>query len=482
MTTSALPSSETLQPTQTVQPSASGAPNPPVWPSRHPLGHLPAIHRDMLRVFETAHRLHGPVVQLRAATVQLVTLVDPDDWQKVLVSEKDDFSKQTRGYEKLRLVLGDGLVTSEGSFWRRQRRIAQPAFHRRTIEGMAETFAGASLDLARSWQAAAERGAQLDVAAEMMRLTLRIVGLTMFSRDIRDEAGQIGDDLGVLLHEFSRVTQTPLPFPEYLPLPSSVRFWRSRGRLRAYVDAIIAERRASGASGTDLLGMLMETTDADTGERMTDAQLRDEVMTVLLAGHETTANALAWTLWLLSTHPQALAPVVAEIDAVVGDAAPSMAMLARLPQTAAALDEAMRLYPPVWLLGRMTERDTTLGGYHIPRGRLVFMSPWALHRSPTLWPDPERFDPTRFVADPVTGKTRQVHKLAYAPFSAGQRKCIGDHFARMEALTALAVLLRRFELTLRPGWVVEAEPTLTLRPKGGLPMTLRPRDRADVAA
>jgi cytochrome P450 len=455
-------------------PRATLAP-PPRWPSWHPLGHLPAISRDPLRVFEEAHARFGSVVRLRAANVEIVTLADPEDWQRVLVSEKDDYSKGTRGYEKLKLVLGNGLVTSEGDFWRRQRRIAQPAFHRRSIARMAETFAAAAFDQALAWRAPASVGATVDVAEAMMQLTLRIVGLTMFSMEVSDGSGQIGRDLGVMLHEFSRVTQAPYPAPEKWPTPANFRFRGALRRLRAIVDGIIAERRASGETGEDLLGLFMATEDADTGERMNDAQLADEVMTILLAGHETTANALSWTFALLAAHPDALAEVRAEIDSVVGDALPTMATLGALPKTVAALDEAMRLYPPVWILGRRAERDVELGGYGVKRGTLVFLAPWALHRQPALWPDPERFDLRRFLPDADGNKPKLVHKLAYAPFSAGQRKCIGDHFARMEALAVLAVLLRRFELEPLSAALPAPEPTLTLRPAGGLKMKLRAR-------
>ncbi len=448
---------------------------PPRWKSRHPLGHLPAIHADPLAFFTEAHARFGDVVDARAATVELTTLANPDDWQKVLVSEREAYSKNTRGYDKLKLVLGEGLVTSEGHFWRRQRRIAQPAFHRRRIEAMGETFSACAAEEAMAWRSAASVGASIDVSEAMMALTLRIVGLTLFSLDIRGESARVGEDLGVLLHEFSRVTQAPYPYPERLPTLANWRFWRSRKRMRALVDAIIAQRRARGEVGDDLLGMLMGTEDADTGERMSDTELRDEVLTMLLAGHETTANALAWTFWLLATHPEERAAVQAELDAVLGDRGPTMADVPRLQRTSAAIDEAMRLYPPVWILGRRTEREVEVSGYRLPAGRLVFLSPYALHRNPKIWDAPDAFRPERFVPDPETGKVALPHKMAYAPFSAGQRKCIGDHFARTEAAIILATLLREHDVVAAPGQTVQAEPTLTLRPRGGLPLTIRRR-------
>lgn len=467
MTTAMTATTSTMAPTKNIP-----ANPPPRWPSRHPLGHLPAIHRDPLAFFREAHERYGELVSARAANVELTTVANPDDWQKVLVSELQSYSKVTRGYDKLKLVLGEGLVTSEGAFWRRQRRIAQPAFHRRRIEAMGETFSACAAEEAMAWRSAASAGATVDVAEAMMALTLRIVGLTLFSLDIRGDAARVGKDLGVLLHEFSRVTQAPYPWPEMMPTPANWRFWRSRSRMRTLVDAIIAKRRASGEVGDDLLGMLMGTEDADTGERMGDGELRDEVMTMLLAGHETTANALSWTFWLLASHPEEQAKVQAELDAVLGDRGPTMADLSRLPLTTAALDEAMRLYPPVWILGRRTEREVELSGHTIPAGRLVFLSPYILHRNPKLWDAPDDFRPARFVPDPETGKVALPHKLAYAPFSAGQRKCIGDHFARSEAVIILASLLREHSVVARPGQVVVPEPTLTLRPKDGLPLQI----------
>ncbi len=455
-------------------------PNPPAVPASGLLGLLSEMRDDPIGLFSRAHREHGDVVSMRMFNQHIVTIANPEHWQHVLVSHREQYAKRTRGYEKLKLFLGDGLVTSEGAHWRRQRRIAQPAFNRKRIATFAASMGAASLDMRAIWQQSAARGEERDIAADMMKLTLRIAGETLFSLNISDEAAEVGAALGVVLHAFDRITTAPVPFPERWPTAANRKMRKAIATLNKVVEDIIAQRRAADARGEasqeDLLGALMAARDEDTGEAMDDKQLRDEVMTMLLAGHETTANALAWTLHLLSTHPEIAQAVVAEIEANVAGEVPQLSELCKLPLLDQVMNESMRLFPPVWIIGRRAEQDDEIGGFLIKKGTYVYMPAYVLHRHPDNWREPERFDPSRFSAERVAERKEQgVHRFAFLPFSGGQRKCIGDQFARMETALALATLLPAVQLTPLAGRPVVPDPQLTLRPLGGLPMRLSER-------
>jgi cytochrome P450 len=351
----------------------------------------------------------------------------------------------------MRLVLGNGLLTSEGDFWKRQRRIANPSFHRQRIAAFAETMARAAADMVESWRGRAE----LDVSQEMMHVTLRIVSETMLSRPVTREADDVGAALSEVLEHLIYRIQTPWSMPEAVPTPGNLRFRRARARLDAVVGAVIEERRRAGDERGDLLGMLMSARD-DEGRGMDDRQLRDEVMTIFLAGHETTSVALSWTLYLLALHPAWDARLRAEV-AEMGSRAP---LLSRV------LQESMRLFPPAWMLSREAIADDLLCGHTVRAGDFVFVSPYLTHRRADLWPDPEAFDPDRFTEARSAGR----HHFAYFPFGAGQRKCIGDQFALMEAQIVLATLLHRVRFTLDHNHAVVPDPLVTLRPKNGIRM------------
>lgn len=448
----------------------------PLLPSDKLLGHLADLQRDPVAAFTRAHSEVGDIARMRVGPQQLVTVARPEYVQQVLVGHQNRYSKETRGYIKMRLILGDGLVTSEGDFWKRQRRIANPAFRRKAVAGFGQSMAEAALATADRWAAAAQTGEPIDVAKEMMRLTLRIAGETLFSMDLTGDAEEMGEAVSSMLEAFSVLTTAPGPYPELWPTPTARRFRKGLRTLDRIVGEIIAERRSSGEVKHDLLGMFMDAQDVETGERMTDRQLRDEVMTMILAGHETTANALAWTFYLLSENPEIAADVRTEIDANLGDAMPTMAAMQSLPLTMRVLQESMRLYPPVWMLSRRAEQDDVIGGYLVKKGSFVYMPVTVMHRHPDLWEQPDKFDPDRFTDERVAArKASGVHKFAYLPFSGGQRKCIGDHFAKMELVVCLAVLLRRFEARLVEGHPVVPEGSITLRPKHGLKMHVAAR-------
>ncbi|HMK72502.1 MAG TPA: cytochrome P450 [Myxococcaceae bacterium] len=415
------------------------------------------LQRDPLGFFEEAHRAHGDVVRFAFGRETVYLLSHPELVQEVLVTKAQAFHKGL-GLERARILLGGGLLTSEGAFHLRQRRLLQPAFHRSRIAG----YAQAMVDIA---QAAADRWspeAELDVAEEMMRVTLGVVARTLFGAEVEGTAADVGRALTDTLGLFGALS---LPFGELvlrLPLPAVRRFKRGRARLDAEVARIVAQRRAGGGDRGDLLSMLLAARD-DEGRPMTDGQLRDEVMTLFLAGHETTANALAWTFHLLGANPEVERALHAELDAVLGTRRPTAEDPSRLPVTTAVLSEALRLYPPAWVLGRRAQEAVRLAdGTLIPAGALAVLSPFVVQRDARWFSDPLAMRLDRWMPE---GRADR-HRFAYFPFGAGTRSCIGEAFAWMEGTLVLAVLARTWRLSPVPGARVSTEPRITLRPKG----------------
>jgi cytochrome P450 len=451
--------------------AVAGLPSAPGPRSLKPLGLLREVRDQPLRLFLECAERYGDVTRLRFATVTAHVIRGPANIQHVLQTHSRNYGKQTRGFQKLRLVLGQGLLTSEGDFWLRQRRIAQPAFHRTRIAGFAGEMVRAAEESGARLAEAARSGAVVDVAAEMMRLALQIVSRTLFSSDVSDDADRIGGALNTLLRQANDRMRSAFDVPLSIPTPANLRFLRARRTLDTLVLQLIAERRKAGGDAPDLLGMLMSARDEATGEAMTDRQLRDEAMTILLAGHETTAVALSWTWMLLSQHPAEARALHAELAEVLAGRAPSLADLPRLPRTLAVIEESMRLYPPAWIIGRSVVEDDALSGYRIPGGSIVLLSTYAAHRDPRIFENPEAFDPERFLRRPES----QLPRFAYFPFGGGPRICIGNAFALMEAQLVLACLAQRFRLDLVPGHPVDPEPSITLRPRHGMRMTVHAR-------
>lgn len=436
------------------------------------VGALLRMRADPLELMLESSRL-GPVVRIPFPLKVAHLIREPEHIKHVLVDAHKIYGKKTRGYDSLRLSLGQGLVTSEGEFWKRQRRIAQPAFHHQRIQSFADTMSRATLDLSEEWARAANAGTPVDVAKDMMRLTLRIAGLTLFSKDLADESEVIGPALTTMLERtIDRITY-PLALPLSVPTPSNLELKRALVQLDEIVLSLIAERRKSNDRPRDLLTMLLEAEDEESGERMSDKELRDEVLTLVLAGHETTANALSWTFYLLSQSPEAATALHRELDEVLGGPLESLdlAKLSELRFTEATLKESMRIYPPVWSIGRSCDVPDEIAGARLPKGSLVFLSPYVTHRNPRLWPEPERFDPLRFLSPEI----ESLPKYAYFPFGGGPRICIGNSFAMMEARIILAALASRFSLSLHPEQRVVPEPLITLRPKYGLRMFVTQR-------
>ncbi|MEZ4441392.1 MAG: cytochrome P450 [Polyangiaceae bacterium] len=444
---------------------------PPLLPSPPIIGSLLDLRRDRLATFRRAMAL-GDVVRLRFPGVEGVLLSHPEHVRKVFIDEHRAFGKQTRGYNTLRIALGNGLVTSEGSFWRRQRRIAQPGFHRRRIAAFAETMTRATEDMLARWQKRPDPESPLDIGHEMMGLTFRIVGECLMGTDLSGEASAVGEAVTTLLKATVDRTTRPVLLPLEVPTPKNKKLKRALEVLDSLVLDIIARRRKSGERPGDLLDMLMNTEDEETGERMTDRQLRDEIVTLVLAGHETTAAGLTWSFYLLSTHPAELRRLREELDEVLPDRRiPTNDDLSRLAYTRAVFSEAMRLYPPIWFVARSVHEPIDFGGYDVRPGQVVFISPMLIHHDRRFFPNPEGFEPERFLGE----AEKAIPKHAYIPFITGPRQCIGNNFAIMEAQLILATVLPRFDLELVTGTSVIAEPTVTLRPKYGLPMIVTPR-------
>jgi cytochrome P450 len=327
------------------------------------------------------------------------------------------------------------------------------------------------------WDRAASPGAPIDVVAEMMALTQAIIVRTMFSTDLGATAGIVNRTWPIINRRIGE-TFWSTKLETTLPLPANRRFWRALRELETVVYRIIADRRENRRDETDLLSMLLSARDEETGSGMTDRQLRDEVLTMLLAGHETTSLALSWTYYLLSQHPDVEQGIIDEVDMVVGDGRPSFAHLDRLTRTRQAIEESLRLYPPAWGFSRQAVADDEIGGYHVPRGSLVFLIPFVVHRRPKLWPDPCRFDPGRFAPEHEAARPR----FAYIPFGGGPRGCIGNQFAMVEAQLIVAAVAQRYRLELVPDQDIRPEPLITLRPAPGVRAVLKRRTARDVAS
>lgn len=443
-----------------------GHPLPPTVPGGVRI--LRQFRKDPIHMFTTAFREYGDVVNVIHVGSNYVVLAShPQDIKRIMLDNHKNYNKQTRGFGRMRLVLGNGLLTSEGSFWLRQRRIAQPAFGRKRIGGFAETMVQATKEMVESWQPMVRSGEAVDISEEMMQVTLRIIGETMLSKDVSSDAGAVSGALEVLLAQM-RKRMFGAMLPLWLPTKMNRDFHKAKRTLDDIVEGTIAERRASGEDKGDLLSMLMQATDEETGEQMDNLQLRDEIMTIFLAGHETTANALTWTFYLLSRHPGIARRVEAELEDVLNGRLPTLDDLPQLAYTEQVLKESMRLFPPAWIVARLAVEADVLSGFQIPAGTYTLFSPYITHRHPAFWDNPEGFDPDRFA--PELEKERP--RFAYFPFGGGPRICIGNHFAMMEGVLILATVLQQIRPSLCPGFTPHPEPMVTLRPKNGMHMTL----------
>jgi cytochrome P450 len=430
---------------------------------------MPQFRRDPLQTFTRLRQQFGDVVRMKGLWTAY-QFSHPRDIEHILQTNYRNYRK-SKFYAEGKSSIGNGLLLSEGDFWRRQRRLAQPAFHRRRIEGFAIIMADSTAAMLEAWQPFAQRGEPLNISTEMMRLTLRIVGLALFSTDLSHDTDTIGRSLSIAREHLIRRTWQPIKLPISIPTRRNRNYLQAIRAADKVIYGMIAERRRQpmGATATgDLLTMLMRARDEETGEAMSDKQLRDEAMTIMVAGHETTALALSWTWYLLSLYPKAERKLHAELAAILGGRAPTVEDISKLKYTVMVIEEAMRLYPPAWVIARMAVNDDFVGGYRIEAKSEVILLPYVTHRHPDFWENAEDFDPERFSPERSEGRPR----YAYFPFGGGPRQCIGNNFAMMEAILVLATVAQKYRLRLVPGHPVEPEPSVTLHARHGIKMTL----------
>ena len=443
-------------------------------PAGHPLlGHALGLSREALGYLQRCAREYGDLVPLRFFWRPILFVNHPDLIGRVLSANarqvhKDIFQRADRA------LIGNGLFLSEGDFWLRQRRLMQPAFHRERIAAYGETMVAQTERLLAAWR----DGETRDVYRDMSRLTMGIVASALFDADLWEDADEVAEALDVALACLNaRVRSVEALLPDSLPTPTNLRLRAARRRLDRVVARIVAARRRSGEQRGDLLSVLLAVRDED-GAGLTDRQVRDEVATMLVGGYETAADLLAWAWYLLSQHSAVEARLVAELEAVLGGRAPTVADVPNLPYTGHVVAETLRLYPPAPALGREAVADFDLGGYRVARGTDLFVSQWVIQRDSRYFPNPERFEPDRWADD----LAERLPRYAYFPFGAGPRRCIGAAFATLEATLILATVAPRFRLALAPGHPVVAEQIPTLRPRYGLRMVVHRRERAGAPA
>jgi cytochrome P450 len=443
---------------------------PPGPKGRFLTGHLAEMRDDSLAFYTRCAREFGDVVAVRFGWKRAYLVSDPDLIERILVTDARNFTKHF-GLRMNRLLLGNGLLTSEGDFWLRQRRLIQPAFLRERVAGYGPDMVALAQRMVSTWH----DGEKRDVHADMTRLTLEIAAKTMFGVDFTDREGPaMSAALADIADTFRRRFYSLFRLPDLVPTPANLRLRRAVRRLDDILFSLIEQRKAGGQRA-DLLSILMRAR-GQGNERMTDRQLRDEAMTLFLAGHDTTALTLSWGLYLLARHPEAMDRLASELGEVLGGRPPTVADLPRLPYTDSIVHEVMRLYPAAYIVGRQSVGPCDLGRYRLPAATTVLMSQWVMHRDPRFWDEPERFRPERW----ANGLTQRLPKFAYFPFGGGPRVCIGNSFAMLEAALVLATIAQRFRFTRLPGPDVRPRPTITLRPDGGVELVLHVQDKAAV--
>jgi cytochrome P450 len=440
--------------------------SPPGPPRTWLAGNLQEFSRDRLGALTRWARTYGDLVSARFGPRSIVFANHPELVEEVLVNQNRKFIKHYRLRNATR-TLGQGLLVSEGEFWRGQRKLAQPAFHRERIAGYARLMVEFTERMLRGWVAGEAR----DVQDDMMRLTLEIVAKTLFDAEISSDSAQVRVAMETLMQAFVVRSASIVTPPHWIPTPMNVRVERAVRRLERILFTMIADRRKSGADRGDLLSMLLRAQDEESGRQMSDQQLRDEVMTLFMAGHETTANTLAWSWVLLSEHPEVEARLHAEIDEALGGRPPTFGDLPRLRYTENVINETLRVYPTVWMLGREAIEPVELGGHLIPAGTTVFMPQWVIHRDSRWFDEAEVFRPERWEA----GLMQRISRYAYFPFGGGPRICIGNSFALMEATLILATIAQKYRLRLAADAVIEPLATITLRPAHGVKVVLSER-------
>jgi cytochrome P450 len=444
-------------------------PGPKGWPL---IGNAPEYLRDPLAFVTRCARQYGDIVKIRLPGLPAVLLCNPQHIEQVLRGNHREFIKD-KLTRSLSGFLGDGLLTSDGDFWRRQRQLIQPAFQSQQVQRYAAVMVDDARRLVDGWS----EGLSIDICREMSRLTARVVAKTLFDAQVDDVAEDVARAMDAVMAHFANPAVSFSRLPEWFPTPSKLRYREAVRQIDAIIGRIIRQRQSGQHDPGDLLGRLLAARD-DGGGRMSDAQMRDELVTLFLAGHETTALSLAYCFYLLATHPEAEARWQTELDTVLEGRPPTAADVPRLMYTDWIVRESMRLYPPAWTIAREALADCQIGGFHIPQGAQLWPVQWIVHRDPRWFDRPDEFLPERWDGD----LARRLPRCAYFPFGDGPRICIGQSFAMLEAVLILATIGQRMRLTVRPGFRLQLAPSITLRPKHGIAMSVHVRSRATAAA
>ncbi|GHO47045.1 cytochrome P450 [Ktedonospora formicarum] len=456
---------ETIHPSPTA--TTPTAKRVPQYRSRNPLSATLAFQKQPLQFLGSLAKEYGDIVQFPLLNMQIVMLNHPDYIKRVLIDNISNYDKDVFIYKMLHTVMGEGLITSSGEKWRKRRRLMQPAFHRQRIEKLVDLINDITRGTIETWEEKTVRNETIYVKEEMLKITLKMVSMALMNIDASDAAQDFGrafQTSNEVLAAFARMPFPPLSFPT----PSHRRLRQAIQQMDVISYTVMRERRERQEDTGDLLSMMLASVDEETGEGLSDQELRDEIQTIFIAGHETSANALSWVWYLLSQHPDVEAKLHEEVDRVLGGRVPTMEDLSKLVYTRMVIDETMRLYPTVWQLMRRTINDDVIDGYYIPAGSIVFWSNYELHRHPAIWEDAERFDPERFAPEQVAKRPRHY----FMPFSGGQRICIGNNFALMEMQVMLSLVAQNYRLVSLSDQPVEPKTALALVPSTDLPMKL----------
>ncbi len=438
--------------------------------SFRPMGSLHALATRPLDLFYDSWKQYGDVVRYRIGPRSSFLIVHPEDVKWLLLTNGENYSKETRGYKKLSVVFGKGLLTSNGKLWKQQRRIIQPAFRREEIIGYTKSMSDVIAEILDGWKPAVRSGEPFDVSTDAALLAIRVVGATLLGTDLGRDAKITVDAVNWLMPKVAKQMTRVFNLPLFLPTQKNKKFRESLQAIDNVVQLVIQRHRNVGKCPMDLVSTAITGSVARTGEAMCPVQLRDEVATMLIAGYETTANAITWSLYFIATRPEVGAQIAEEVDRVLKGRMPREADISELKYTLMVLRESMRLLPPSFVQSRYALTDDEIRGYFIPAKSVVITSPFVTHRHPEFWANPDDFLPSRFSVE------KKIHPFAYFPFGAGPRKCIGHQFAEQEVLLALAMIAQRYRVSLAQGFSPKLEAFITLRPLNGMMITVKERE------
>jgi cytochrome P450 len=444
----------------------------PLFDAKHWLfGSIHLMSKNPLEFLDTYANKYDGIFRVKSPKFleQLIVVSKPDYVKHILQDNNKNYHK-SYGYTIMKLLLGEGLLTSEGDFWRRQRRLAQPAFHRDRLATFVQIMTSAAEDLLNKWESLPD-GTTVNISTSMMNVTVDIVCKAMFSTDVEDAVEVVNREFNIANEKLVRRITSPVKIPLWLPIPEIKKEKNAYSAIRGVVKQIIDKRRNSNEQYDDLLAMLMEAKDEDTGEMMSNEQILDEVVTIFLAGHETTAVALSWLFNCVEENPEVEEKLLSEEASVLNNRAPQLEDLRALDYTRMVIDETLRLYPPAWVIGRNALDDDEIGGYHIPKGINVLIPVYSIHRDARYWENPEQFIPERFSKE----KAKNYHKFMYFPFGGGPRLCIGNNFALMEMQLIVPMILRKYKLTKPKGYTYKKDPLVTMRPLPEMSMVINKR-------